>query len=559
MAKKKTAEDAREELEATGAEAEETGAEGADAADGESGGEGPEDIKEKLKQVIAVKNAEAGVLRRALTITVPADSLRAEFDKEFDELENDAIVPGFRKGRAPRRLIEKRFGRDVGSQVQTRLVSNAYLAAIEKEDLKVLGDPLVWVRPKGGKDEDSERLLGMDKAIEHIELPQEGDFSFRCEVELRPEIKLPALEGIPVEKPMVKIDDDDVEEQINRIRARRGSLAPVDEGEKIEEDDLTICDIKVSVDGSEIKSLENQPVAVRAQVVEGAVLSELGDALEGKKAGATVTATGELPQDYEVEELRGKSATFEFKINEVKRLSLPPLDANFLASQGFDSEDEFRAFVRDNMDRQLDGEIRRGMLNQIRSYLLDNIPMELPEGLSSRQAERTALRRMIDLQRQGVPIEEINKHVDELRTGAREQAISDLKLFFIMEQIAEQFEVNVSEEEINDQIGAMARMYNRRFDRVRDDLMKNDGLTTLYLEIRDEKCLSRLLETAKITEVSAPAKQEAKKAGGKKKSATKSESEPAESAESAEKADEADAGAAPKKKTAKKASRKKAD
>lgn len=526
--------------------------------------EKPEALKEKLKEVISVQNAEAGVLRRTLTITVPEESLRAEFEKEFDELASDAIVPGFRKGRAPRRLIEKRFGRDVGSQVQTRLLSNAYLAAIEKEDLKVLGDPLVWVRPKAkgdGAGESPERLLDMDKALEHFELPREGDFSFRCEVELRPEITLPDLEGIPVEKPSLKIDDDDVDEQINRIRARRGTLAPVAEGEKIEEDDLTICDVKISVDGKEVKTLENFPVAVRAQVIEGAVLSDLGDKFAGKKVGATVTAEGELPQDYEVESLRGRKAAFEFRINEVKRLSLPELDRNFLEAQGFDSEDEFRTFVKSSMERQLDDEIRRGMLNQVRRYLLDHIKMDLPEGLSSRQAERTAMRRMIELQRQGVPMEEINKHVDELRTGAREQAINDLKLFFIMEQIAEKFDVKVSEEEINDQIAAMARVYNQRFDRVRDDLLKHDGLTTLYLEIRDEKCLNRLLESAKVTEVAGPEKKPAaRKSSGAKKapaSAASKKAEPAESAESTEKSDATPAAA--KKKAAKKAPRKKAD
>lgn len=486
--------------------------------------EGSADIKEMLKGVIKVKTADAGVLRKTLTISVPRDSLQTEYDKEYKELISESVIPGFRKGRAPRRLIEKRFARDVSSQVQTRIVSNAYLAAVEKEDLKVLGDPLVWANIKRKDDkEGKDQLLEMHHALAFIKIPDAGDFEFRCEVELKPQFELPELENIPVEKPKLSISDADVTAQVDRIRARRGNWAPTDEGATVETDDLLICDMKMTVDGQGVKTLENARYAARAQMIEGAVISDFGDKLKGAKVGDTKTVEGELPDDYTAEDYRGKKATFELKVQEIKRLQLPPLDAAFLEAMGFDNEDEFRTYVKSQMESQLDEELKRGMREQVRQYLLEKTNIDLPEGLSSRQTERTAARRAVELQRQGVPLAEIEKHADELRTSAQQEAVRDLKLFFVLEEIAEKLEIEVSEEEINGQIASIARSYNRRFDRVRDELARNNGITMLYLEIRDDKCIDQLLEKAAVTETDVDT---SKKASAKaEKPATKKDSE----------------------------------
>jgi trigger factor len=126
------------------------------------------------------------------------------------------------------------------------------------------------------------------------------------------------------------------------------------------------------------------------------------------------------------------------------------------------------------------------------------------------------MRRVLDLRRQGVPDAEINKHIDELRTSAKDEAARQLKVDFIMESVAEQRDVHVSEEEVNAQIAQIAARYNRRFDRVRDDLSKGEGLSSLYLHIRDEKIIDALIADAEITEKEVP-KKAARKSGAEKK------------------------------------------
>lgn len=470
----------------------------------------PRELKDILKDVIKVEVSDAGVLRKGIRVTVPRANINDELDKEYKELLSEAVVPGFRRGRAPRRLVEKRFGQEVGAQVRVRLLSNAFLAAVEKQDLKVLGDPMIWIQRKSadakGKP-DSEELVDMRTAIDQLKIPEEGDFDFRCEVEVKPEFEMPKLEGVEIERPKLEISDDDVDAQIDRIRRRRGNWVPVIDG-KVEADDMMVCDLSMTVDGKEVEKVENAQLAARAQVIEGVTFDDLGDKFKGAKVGDTRTLEGHLPDDYKIEDLRGKKAKFEFKLNDIKRLQMAPLDKDYLAANGFDSEKEFRDHVRKQMEGQLEYEIKRGMQNQARKYLLEATKLDLPEGLSARQTDRAVLRRAIELQRQGVPASEIEKHADELRTSARTQALAELKLHFILEEIAEKLEIEVSEEEINAAIAGIAQTYNRRFDRVRDELVRNDGLDMLYLQIRDDKCIDKILEQAKITDAKLPEKEQ---------------------------------------------------
>ncbi|MEK6643793.1 MAG: trigger factor [Planctomycetota bacterium] len=503
-----------------------------------------EDIKTVLGKAIAVTVADAGVLRKTVTVTVPRDNIQKEVDREFKDLIKESIVPGFRRGRAPRRLIEKRYGGEVGTQVQTRLVSNAYMAAIEKEDLKVLGDPMMWVREKGAKGKDGERLMDMPTALQQMRLPEDGPLEFRCEVEVKPQFTVPTLEGVEVERPDLTITDDDVSKQIDRIRARRGHWAPVADG-KVQEDDLLICDVTLMVDGKEAKKEENMQLFARPQVIEGMTFQDFGEKLKGAKAGDVRRLEGEIQDDFEVEELRGKKGTVELKLNELKRIELPPLDKDYLSNMGFDSEKDYRDWVRKQMTDQLEVEIKRGMRGQVRKYLLESTKLDLPEGISSRQTERAVMRKAMELRQRGVPEAEIMKHADELKTIAREEVTTELKLYFIIEEIAESEKIEVSEEEINAEIAAIARSYNRRFDRVRDDLAKANGIESLYLQIRDDKCIDGILAKAKIVKTDP-----SKKPTETPKKASETKAKKADPAEKAEK---------PKKEAAPKAEKPKAE
>ena len=173
---------------------------------------------------------------------------------------------------------------------------------------------------------------------------------------------------------------------------------------------------------------------------------------------------------------------------------------------GFESEEEMRKFIRERLTGRLDQEVQRAMRSQVEQYLLENVKFDLPEKLSGRQTERAVMRRVLQMRNQGVPDAEITKHMDDLRVRVQEQTRNDLKLFFIMNKIAEQLEVDVTEGELNARIAQIAQAYGRRFDRIRDDMMKDGSIESLVLEIRDAKVVDKIIEKAKITEEAAPAK-----------------------------------------------------
>jgi trigger factor len=499
-------------------------------------------LQKKLAELITVAVKDIGPLRKEVIVTVPRAAIDEQLGEQFDELKQDAQVPGFRRGRAPMKLIEKRFGGEVGEQVGSSLVGNSWLAAVERESLDVLGDPMVRLSLKqtradeSGKPQEAEveKLVTVEEALKQMRLPDEGDFSYVCEVEVRPEFELPTLEKIPVEKPVITIGDEDVEKEVKRRLALRGKLQPV-EGGKVEEDDVVKGAARVVLDGTTIHTEEDAELGARDQRYDGLLLDGFGKAATGKKVGDTVGVEVTVPDDYHEVEARGKQARFEIEIAEVKRLEVPELDEEFFAALGFDSADEYKGLVKDQLESAIEDQVKRSMLAQIENHLLENTKMELPEALSQRHTEQLVSREMMNLYARGVADTEISKAVDELRTSARERAANEIRHVFIMDKIAKQEDVSVSEEELNAAIAEIASYRGMRFDRVRDEIIGTNHIMTLYSRIRDEKILERLLNDAEVTEKkvepegakkSASAKKSTKKKAAKKK-ATKKESEDA--------------------------------
>jgi len=484
-------------------------------------------LEDTLKEVVQVDVEEVGTLRKKLTITIPRETLDEQVGDQYDDLRRDAMVPGFRKGRAPRRLLEKRFGNDVSETLVQQLVGTGYMVATEKLDLKVLGDPLVWV--SGDKEQEGETLVEVDEAIRRITLPDDGPLVYACEVEIRPEFDLPALEGVPIEKPVIEVAEEDITVQMDRIRAMRGTYELISEG-PIEADDLITADVKMTSGETVLKEEEGMRVSARPQQIDGVSLEGLGEALSGAKVGDVKTVSGQIGDDYVKVEFRGQQADFEFTIREIRRMRLPELTEEFIKSLGFDAEAELREWIKNERESRLGEEVRRAMHGQVQQYLLDKVSFDLPERLSNKQSAQITARRLLDLYRQGVPPAEVEKLMDELRTSAREDALRELKLAFIMEKLAEEVEVEVSEEEINAQIAWIAQQRGHRFDRVRDELAKEGAIASLYVRIRDDKIIDKLLEKAEVTEKKGEKKSGKKSGSGSKKTASKSDAKEADAA-----------------------------
>ncbi len=473
------------------------------------------ETQEKEERPAALKNTvtieEAGPCKKKVFIEIPQESIKNLTDEEYKNLRKEALVPGFRKGRAPRRLLEKRFGKETSEQVKLKLLADASESAVKDSKLQAIGEP--------------------DIDFENIELPTEGPLKFDFEVEVRPEFDLPQLEGIPVTRTKLQVSDEQIDAEIERLQRWSGVWTPR-EDEVVELEDQVIADIVLKTEAVEGEQrLDNAEIYVRQNGFVGAIpVEKLDELLVGAKAGDTKQTSVEVPKTYFREEYRGKKVDVQVTIKDIKWLKPAELDENFLRRIGVEDQDELREKTRDALQSQLETQGRTEMTEQIYKYLLDNTDFDLPLDVVAEQATTLLQRQYTNLLMRGLSRQQVEEQMEQLRAGSEEQAKEQLKTFFIMDKVADKLEINVSEEEINGHIAQLAIQRGQRPERMREEMVRDGSLAQFSLEVRQSKCIAKLLETAMITE-----KQPEKKAKKTRKTAKKSAKKTAEKAAGAKK------------------------
>jgi trigger factor len=446
------------------------------------------------QETAAAKNTvtveQAGPCKKKVIIEIPEETVRNLTDKEYDELRKSVILPGFRKGRAPRRLLEKRFGKETTEQIKLKLLAEASDAAIKDNKLDALRDP--------------------DIKYEDIKLPETGPLKFDFEVEVRPEFELPALEGIAVNKTKLEITEGQIDREIEQLQKWSGIWTPRDGAAQA--GDQIIADVTIKAEGvEEEEKLNNIEVFVRKSGFVGAIPVEtLDELLIGAKSGDIKSTTVEVPKTYFREEYRGKKVDIQISVKDIKWLKPAELNEEFLKKLGAESTKDLREKIRDMLQGRLEQQARDEMAEQIYKYMLDNTNLDLPVDIVADQATTLLQRQYVNLMQRGLPREKIDEQMEQLRAGSEQQAKEQLKTFFIMDKVAEKLGIEVTDEEINGYIAQTAIQRGQRPERLREEMVRDGSLAQFRLQVRENKCITKLLETAKIMEV-APKKEEAAK------------------------------------------------
>jgi trigger factor len=462
---------------------------------------------------------EAGPCKKKVIVEVPEETIKDMADEQYRELRRDAIVPGFRKGRAPRRLLEKRFGKETSEQIKLKILAEASEAAMKDKKVDTLTDP--------------------DIDYENIKLPEAGPMRFEFEVEVRPEFELPSLEGISVTRTKLEVTDAQIDREIEQLRRWSGLWVPK-EGGTVEQGDEVVADVRLNVhvtDEEKAKQaeaeakgeeppqigipesetkLDNTEVHVRPNGFVGAVpVAKLDELLIGAKAGEKKTTTVEVPKTYFREEYQGRTIDIEIDIKETKYLKPAEVDEQFLQRYHVENEQELRDRIRDNLQEQLESQIRSDMSEQVYQYLLNNTSFDLPMDIVARQAGTILQRQYINLLSRGLSREQIEEQMEQLRAASDEQAKQQLKTFFIMDKVADKLGVDVTEEEINGHIAQVAIQRGQRPEKLKEQMERDGSLAQFRLDIRQSKCISKLLETANISEQKPEEKAKKSKKGKK--------------------------------------------
>ncbi len=452
------------------------------------------------KNIVAIE--EAGPCKKKVAIEIPEQAIKNATDKQYDTLRKEALVPGFRKGRAPRRLLEKRFGKEAAEQIKLKLLIQASDSAIKDNKLDILGEPTI----------DHEK----------VELPETGPLKFDFEVEVRPVINLPPLEGIPVTRAKLEVTDEQIDRETGQLRRLSGVWTPRETGDAQLDDQIIADAVLKAADAEKEEQLDNVEIYVRHNGFVGAVpVEKLDELLVGAKPQDVKETSVEVPRTYFREQYRGKRIDIRLTVKEIKWLKPAELDENFLKRYHVGNEGELRDNIRDRLQSRLEQQSRADMTEQIYKYLLDKTDFDLPLDIVGEHSHTLLQRQYGNLLMRGLTREQIEEHMDRLRASSEQQAKEQLKTFFIMDEVAKKLGIQVSEEEINGHIAQLAIQQGQRPERMREQMAREGLLAQFTLQVCESKCIAKLLESAKITETEPQAKPQAKTAKKPKRKSAK--------------------------------------
>ena len=428
-----------------------------------------------------IKIEDAGPATKKVTVEIPKDRVDEVLGEQFKELRQSAAIPGFRPGHAPQKLIEKRFSSDVKEQVRRTLISESYQQAVEKNSLSVIGEP------------------EFDNA-EAIQLKEDAGLSYSFQVEVQPEFTIPEVSGLKVKKPKIEVTDENVQQALQNLKEQQGTLVPV-EDRGVEDKDYLVSDVHIKLDGTEVSHQHDAQMVSRPGRIGGIDVVDLDKQLQGLKPGETRTLNVHVADTHADEKLRGKDVEIDISLKDIKKLEEADISEEFLADLGFSNQQELLDALREQMVERITFDVQQAMREQVNKHLLDNTTIDLPTKLSNKQADRVVNRRAVDLMMRGLPREQIEANIEKLRHGAREEAIKELKLYFILQKIATEQDVDVNEGELNGRVAMIAAQRGLRPEKLKQQMAKDGTLSNLYVTMREQKAVDKLLEKAQIEEV----------------------------------------------------------
>src|SRR5436189_4554421 len=422
-----------------------------------------------------------------LQIEVPSEEVSKEWDAIANSFARFAKIPGYRPGKAPRAVIEKRFRKEIQDELTKKLVSKSYHEAIEQEQLRVAS------------------LAN----IEDVQLGEDKSMRFRATVVTAPEFELPEYKNIPVQLPGTNVSGSEVDVAIERLRDQSADFVDVPE-RGLEMGDFAVIDFEGSIDGKPISEIASQASKnlhggkkFWLHLASDNFLPKFCEQMVGRKRDETRTVTVDLPADFLVKELAGKQASYTVTLHEIKEKVLPALDDAF-ANKLLPGKSlaELRHTIEHDLEHEKEHELERAKEAQIVKYLHEKIQFDLPPSLLRNETKR-ALAELVQRNRaRGIPDEMLKDKEKELIETAASVAHHRLKTNFILERIAEQEKIEVRREDVDLRIRQEAQHYNISGDKMRKELEEHDGVNALAEQILLGKTLDFLKANVSVQPVS---------------------------------------------------------
>ena len=433
-----------------------------------------------MQQTVEIR--DIGPCKKHIKVSIERADIDHRLDDKFHELmkgekgQAPPIIPGFRPGKAPRKLIERRFHTEVTNQVKGELLLASLEQLAQDHDIAPLAPP------------------NLDPL--KVEIPKEGPLVYEFEVEVRPEFDLPNYRGLKLRRPIKTFTDADVAREQRRVLSRYGQIVPKPEG-NAQEGDILVADVVIRAGDRVINQLNEYAVAIDSRLAfKDGVAEHFGAQVQGASAGDTRVVDIVLATSVADPSLQGQMVKATFTVKEVKAQRLPKLTAEFLDRLGARSEEHLREMIHVLLKRRLEYQQHQVARQQVIAQIAVANEWQLPEDLLKRQARKALARRIMEMRQEGISDEEIRGRQRLLEQDILNSTAVSLKEHFVLQKIAEVEKIDVNEDDIDEEIDRIAEQSDESPRRVRARLEKEELLDTLATELVERKVLDLILESA---------------------------------------------------------------
>lgn len=435
-----------------------------------------------------VENLENSMAK--ITIEVSAEAFEAAMVKAYNKNKNKITVQGFRKGKAPRKMIEKLYGPEVFYEDAANFaIPEAYEEAAKECGLDIVSRP----------------------EIDVVDIGRDKPFVFSATVAVKPEAELGDYKGIEVEKQEVKIMAADVNAEIDRVREQNARIITV-EDRAVKKDDIAVIDFEGFVDGEPFEGGKGTDYSLT--IGSHSFIDTFEDQLIGKNTGDKVDVNVTFPEEYHVDELKGKPALFKVEIKEIKVKELPKLDDEFASEVSeFETLKEYKASVKKTLTERRKAQVKTEKENKVIAKAVENAKVELPAPMVDEQVSQMINEFASRLQQQGLSIEQYMQMTgmqpQMLMDQMRPEAETRIKTRLVLEAVAAAEKIKATAKDIDKEIEKMAEMYNMEVDKLKD-MLGDAEKEQISLDIEVQKAVDLLVKEA--VEVAPAEKEESKEA-----------------------------------------------
>ena len=412
-----------------------------------------------------------------LTIEVSAEDLDKAMQNAYQKAKGKIAIPGFRKGKAPRKMIEQMYGKGIFLEdAANALIPEHYSKALEECDLEIVSQP----------------------EIDVVQAEPGKAFIFTAEVAVKPEVTLGDYKGLEVPKSDVEVTDEDVDAEIKKEQEKNSRTVTV-EDRGAENGDITTIDFEGFVDGVAFEGGKGTDYPLT--LGSGSFIPGFEDQLVGAKAGDHVEVNVTFPEEYQAAELAGKAAVFQCDVKKVEAKELPELDDDFAQDVSeFDTLAEYKEDIKKNLTDKKEKEARAAKENAAVDKAIENAQMEIPDAMVD-----TQVRQMINdfasrMQSQGLTMEQYFQFtgmtVEKMQDEMKPQALKRIQTRLVLEKIAEVENIQPTEEEVNEEISKMAEMYKMEADKLKE-LLGDRELEQMKKDMAVQKAVTLVADEAK--------------------------------------------------------------